>query len=111
VPAAAQSQNSQPLTGFKTGLTERNHKRNNLASFNEQADGGDSTAAISASEHLLQQSGGIYQDTKARVDSMRQQLAPNQLDAQLESDYAVGMALCEHANGGRRFRRLKKYPR
>src|SRR5574341_487273 len=87
VPAAAQSQNSQPLTGFKTGLTEKEpQKRNNLASFNEQADGGDSTAAISASEHLLQQSGGIYRDTKARLDSMRQQLASNQLDAQLESD-------------------------
>lgn len=71
-------------------------QKNNLASLYEQAvkqaNGGEVTAAISAFENLLQQSGGIYKDAKARLDSMRQQVAQSHIKAQLESEYAAGMA-------------------
>jgi tetratricopeptide (TPR) repeat protein len=47
--------------------------------------------AIAAYESLLQQTGGAYKDASERIQNARKQLAQNQLNEKLESEYAVGM--------------------
>lgn len=62
-----------------------------------EAAAGNPEAAVAAYEMLLQQA-GAYKDASARLESARQQVTAKQIQAQLEEDYAAGMAAMREKN-------------
>jgi len=62
-----------------------------------EAAAGNPEAAVAIYGMLLQQA-GAYKDAPARLESARQQVAAKQIQAQLEEDYAIGMAAMREKN-------------